>query len=154
MPYVGTGVLIVAGATLAAVMLAGNLAERELMLALARPVERGTVLTDADLTTVAVALDGGVPALPAAATDEVVGRRLVASLPSGALLSEELLAAGLGVADDERVVGLSLSPGQYPVSGLRAGDVVSVTAATPTSEGQAGAARVLMTRRSYSRSNR
>ena len=129
LPWVAAGVIVVAGAGLAAAVLAGSLAGRDAMLGLARPVERGDVLARQELTTVAVALDGQVPALPASAAADVVGRRVVASLPAGALVTPELLSGDAAVGDDERVVGLALDPGEYPVSGLRPGDVVTVVAA-------------------------
>lgn len=144
LPWVAAGVVLVAGAAVAAAVLVGDLAGRDAVLGLARPVERGEVLAAEDVTTVAVALDGQVPALPASAADQVVGRRVVAALPAGALVTPELLAGDVAVAADERVVGVALDAGEYPVSGLRPGDVVTVVAAYPGDGDGPGAAQVLV----------
>ncbi|GAA1215288.1 SAF domain-containing protein [Kitasatospora nipponensis] len=110
---------------------------RSRVLALARPVLAGQVLSAADLRSVLVSAEPGTATVGADQRDQVVGRRVSASLPAGLLLSEQLL--GLPVAQPgEAVVAVALKEGRYP-SVLGAGDQVDVYEAHPGS-GQAQAA--------------
>ena len=73
------GVALVAVGALAAAWLVSTSSARVAVLVAARDVPYGTVLTDADLSTVEVAGTGGVAVIPAGERDRVVGR--VAATP-------------------------------------------------------------------------
>jgi flagella basal body P-ring formation protein FlgA len=83
--------LILLGAA-GAVWLSAQGQARVGVVALARPVHRGQVVTAADLATVQVNVDGGRVrvATPASAARDIVGRAALLDLPAGQLLSAEL----------------------------------------------------------------
>ncbi len=58
--------------------------------------------------------------------DELIGRVWAVDLPAGGLVSPALVSERLAVANGQALVGLSLEPGDFPVAGLRPGDVVMV----------------------------
>lgn len=121
------GVLLIAGCALGFGVLAQQLADRDPIVVLGRPLPRGGVITAADLAVAQVAADAGVAVVPASDSADLVGRALLTSLPAGALLHDDLLApAGLQFDATSRTVGLELAPGGYPTTALAAGDVVSV----------------------------
>ena len=61
--------------------------------------------------------------------DELTGQVWTVDLPAGELLSPALVSERLAVADGQALVGLSLDPGAFPMTGLRPGDVVMVVEA-------------------------
>jgi hypothetical protein len=109
---------------------------REPVLALARPVTAGQVITAADLRVVGVSADGPVSVVPAWRQAQVAGRPATASLPAGSLLA----AGDIGTPSPGRGrawLGVALKPGRYP-PGLSPGQHVGVLAAP----GGHGSARV------------
>lgn len=102
---------------------AGN---RQPVLALARPVTAGQVITAADLETVRVSAAGPVSLVPASRQAEVVGSTAVASLPAGSLLAGSDIGTPPPVKGQVRL-GVALKPGQYPPD-LAAGQDVDVLA--------------------------
>ena len=121
------GVLLITGCALGFGVVAQHLADRQPVVVLGRPLERGHVVRPDDLAVAQVAADDGVPLVAAADSPALVGRALMASLPAGALLTTDLLGpAGLEFDRDARTIGLELEPGGYPTRALAAGDAVSV----------------------------
>jgi hypothetical protein len=124
--WVALGLAVVlAGALFGAVTLA-RVADRTPVLALAGPIERGEVLTDAHLRVVHVASDEVLPLVPAADRDRLVGHTATGPLPTGSLITAEQFSDGPQLAEGWSVVGLALQPGEYPLAALRPGDVVEV----------------------------
>jgi hypothetical protein len=128
-PAVLGGVLLIVGCALAFGLVADRLSDRQPVLVLARPADRGTVLSDADVTVARVAADDGVQLTPQSARADVVGRTLLTPLPAGAVLTPELVGpSAVDLGEGTRTVGLALEPGGYPTSTLAAGDLVGVVA--------------------------
>lgn len=126
-PTVLAGILLVAGCALAFGVLAQRLTEMRAVLVLARPVERGAVLSDADLAIAQVPADTRVRVVPADDRRRLIGRTLLLSLPAGTAVTTDLVAAGaVDLGPGSRTVGLLLEPGGYPTTSLAPGDVVSV----------------------------
>lgn len=126
-PWIIVGVLLIAGCALAFGVMAQQLSRRTPVVALARPVERGELITSADLAVAQVAVDPEVPVVPASEAAQLAGRVALAPLPAGALLVPDVLGpADIEIGPDARVVGLSLEPGGYPITTLAPGDTVSV----------------------------
>ena len=118
----------VACALAVAVILAGG-GGGEPVLALARPVAAGQVITAADLRVVQATVSGAVSLVPASRKDRVTGRPAAASLPAGALLAAgDVGAAGPGPGTAR--LGVVLEPGRYP-PGLSPGQHVDVLADPP-----------------------
>jgi len=124
----------VAGVLLLVVMCALVLAEgrvragsREPVLALARPVAAGQVITASDLRVVDVSAAGPVSLVPAWRQAQVAGRTATAGLPAGSLLA----AGDVGAPSPGRGqawLGVALLPGRYP-PGLSPGQHVGVLTA-------------------------
>jgi hypothetical protein len=108
------------------------------VVVLAHPIERGQIVTAADLATVKMGVDGGRvrAATPASASGDIVGRAALVDLPAGEILSPELVAAATPLAEDTVAVGVRLPADALPADTLRAGEWVRVVR-TDSSSGQA-----------------
>ena len=143
----GRRVRPVAGVLLLVVMCALVLAEgrvragsREPVLALARPVAAGQVITASDLRVVDVSAAAPVSLVPAFRQAQVAGRTATAGLPAGSLLA----AGDVGAPSPGRGqawLGVALMPGRYP-PGLSPGQHVGVLAAPAPGSGGHAPARV------------
>ncbi|MBW3615709.1 MAG: hypothetical protein KY439_10440 [Actinobacteria bacterium] len=131
------GLLLTLGAALAFAVLWMNAGQRRPVLAMARAVPAGQVITPADLQVVRVATDPGVSVVPSERRARVVGRTAGVDLVAGALLSDAQLGRPTAVGPGEAVVGLPLRSSQLPAR-LRPGDRVAVVD-TGVNGGRAGA---------------
>lgn len=131
------GLLLTLGAALAFAVLWMNAGDRRPVLAMARTVPAGEVVTAADLEVVRVATDPGVAVVPSERRSRVVGRTAGVELVAGSLLSERQLGTPTAVGPGEAVVGLPLRSSQLPAR-LRPGDRVAVVD-TGVNGGRAGA---------------
>lgn len=112
----------------------GRAAARVEVVSVARPVERGAVLTVDDFTTSPIAVDGTVQGLvPAASLERLVGRTAAIALEPGMLLSVGMWSDGTQVRADEQTVGAVLDPGRFP-AGLGPGGQASAVATDDTGE--------------------
>ncbi|GHG04248.1 SAF domain-containing protein [Streptomyces filamentosus] len=108
--------------------------ERTPVLAVARPVQAGDVIKDADLIEAQVQLDAALKPVLAAERDKVVGKRAAVALTPGSLLTQGQATSRTLVKAGERLVGIGLKASQMPATRLSPGDKVLVVA-TPA-EGQ------------------
>lgn len=122
---IAAGIFAIALAGLLAVLVYGNIGQRHSVIAVARTVDPGQVVTDADLTVVRVAADPEVRTMASTQRSTVVGQRATVRLLPGSLLTPDAVTAGNVVADGSSVIGAVVKPGQYPL-GLRSGDQVQV----------------------------
>jgi len=113
-PYLLLGVLLVVACAGGGVLTSMQLGNRENVLALARPVPVGEVLTAQDLKEVSVAADSGLDVLPASAVSSVVGQPIAYSLPAGSLVTRSVLGAPQMPADGKAIAAVGLKPGQFP----------------------------------------
>lgn len=125
-PQLVVAVLLVTVSALAAVVVFSQASAREPVLALANPVERGQVLEGEDLQVVYVASDDPVATVSAESLSSLVGRRAVTDLEEGTIVASGFFVDEEAVPVGEGVVGLALSPGEYPTLRLAPGDVVDV----------------------------
>lgn len=119
-------VFLVAVSALTAVVLFSRAAAREPVLALASPVERGQVIVPSDLMLVYVATDDPVATLGPDAMTGLVGLTAVTDLGAGTILTSAHFVPRSVLDTGEGVVGLALSPGEYPTPLLAPGDIVNV----------------------------
>lgn len=133
-PLLATGVVVVVLCALAIGSLYSGAAQRDLVLAVARPVPIGTPITDADIRDVEVAAGPGAATIPASRRSSVVGQRPAVALVPGALLAPAQLQSGTGPEKGQALVALALRPGQFPPE-VVPGDVVRVisTGSSPPS---------------------
>jgi hypothetical protein len=122
--------------------------DRTPTLAVASPVERGEVIDVDDLRVVYIASDDVVAGLRPAQTDRVVGMIALVDLAPGSIVTDDLVAEGARVGDDEGLVGLPLEPGQYPAFDLAPGDRVNIVrigaAASSSGEDRAESSAVVV----------
>jgi len=109
--------------------------DREPVLALARTVRAGTVITAEDLTVARVSADSKVRPLPASARSRVVGRTTNFTLVEGTVLTQAQLGAPTDPGPDESVVGLLLKGTRVAPGGLRKGDKVQIILTVSATEG-------------------
>ena len=109
------------------------------VVAAARDIPIGHVITRADLTTTEVA--GGITAVSTAHLDALIGKTAAVEILPDTLIQQAMVSTGTGLGATEAVVGVAVGPGQVPPTGLRPGDRAEVlglpaqgttSAATPT----------------------
>lgn len=136
-PYLLLGVLLVVACAAGGVLTGMQLGDRENVLALARPVPVGQVLTAQDLKQVSVAADSGLDVLPASAASTVVGQPISYSLPAGSLVTRSVLGAPQTPAVGKAIAAVGLKPGQFPpdlTSGTRVAVLVTPEQSTTANE--------------------
>lgn len=129
-PWLALALVLVVGGGLLVGLLVQSAGDRTAVLAAARPIAPGQVVTDADLRVVDVGVDGQASLVPAASRESVIGEVAVVGIPEGALLAPGQLAPDGGLEPGSVVVGALLGPGELPTPTLRAGDVVELVAVT------------------------
>lgn len=142
-PYLLLGVLLVLVCAAGGVFAGMQLGDRESVLALARPVAVGQVLTAQDLKQVSMAADSGMDVMSASAASTVVGQPVAFSLPAGALVTRSVLGAPQIPAQGKAIAAVGLKSGQFPPD-LSPGTTVAVlttpgqgtTTGTSTGSGQ------------------
>ena len=127
----GLGLAMVAVGALLAVWLAAGTGATVPVIAVARQVTLGEVITDADLTVVRVAPDPALRPVPAERRDEVVGRRAATDLVPGALLTEGQVTDATAPTAGFALVGVAVKSTQMPDQPLRAGDRLLVVSTPP-----------------------
>ena len=132
-PQLLVAVLLVALSALAAVVLFSRVAARDPVLALANDLERGQVITAEDLRVVYLGTDDPISVVPSDGLSSLVGLMAVTDLEAGTIVTPAHFVANPVLADGEGVVGLALSPGEYPTSRLAPGDLVDVISTDPAS---------------------
>jgi len=123
-------VLLCAG-VFAVVQLAGD--ARVQVLAVARPVAAGQIISVDDLRVVGVVPDASVQLVRASAISNVIGRTASVPLAEGALLAESQLGPAAWPQSGQAVVAVALKPGRLP-AGLAVGSharIVTVARETP-----------------------
>ncbi|HEX8771020.1 MAG TPA: SAF domain-containing protein [Acidimicrobiales bacterium] len=106
--------------------------KRQSVLAVARPVAAGEVITAADLRVVKVSRTSGVTPMAASQGSAVVGKVAAVGLVPGSLLVDSQLGTSSSLQPGQAVVGVALKAGQAPAS-LRAGTRVEVVDAVKSS---------------------
>jgi hypothetical protein len=137
-PYLLLGVLLVVVCAAGGVFAGMQLGNRESVLALARPVAVGQVLTPQDIKQVSVASDSGMDLIPASESSAVQGEPLAFSLPVGSLITRTVLGAPQIPQPGKAIAAVGLKPGQFPPD-LSPGTTVAVLA-TPGQGTTAGTA--------------
>jgi hypothetical protein len=113
-PHLLLGALLVLACAAAFLLISLNSGNRVSVLALARPVSVGQVLTTQDLRQVNVAVDPDVSVVDASQAASLVGRTMSTALPAGALLTLDAVGDGGVPTAGQAIAALSLKSGQFP----------------------------------------
>ncbi|RKT11777.1 flagella basal body P-ring formation protein FlgA [Streptomyces sp. 1114.5] len=114
-------VALIAAGGLGGAVLYNSTGQRVAVLALARDVPWGQVITEDDLVVARIASDPALHPLSADERGKAVGLRAATDLKRGALLTGADLAQGLTAQPGQIVVGVSAKRSQLPASRLQPG---------------------------------
>lgn len=119
-------VLLLLVSALAGAFAFSSVSTTDPVLAMARTVPAGQVLTVDDLTVVQLNRGSGLSTIPAAEQDRVIGKRAVTDLPVGSTLARDAVADLLIPAQGRALIGLRAGPGTAPLAGLVPGAQVEL----------------------------
>jgi hypothetical protein len=131
-PHLLVGALLVLACAVCGVLWSLAASDRQPVLALAREVAVGQVLSTADLREVSIVGDPGVSTVAASQASTVVGRTMATSLPAGSLLTPEVLSATLVPGPGQAIAALALKPGAFPPELAPGAQVVVVLVPAPS----------------------
>ncbi|TWP46055.1 hypothetical protein FKR81_37435 [Lentzea tibetensis] len=114
LPYLLLGVLLVIVCTATFLWISLTAGDRQPVLALARPVTVGHLLSAQDLRQVNVAVDPDVSVVDAGQAASVVGKTMSVSLPAGALLTPDSVGTPAVPVAGQSIASLALKAGQFP----------------------------------------
>lgn len=120
------GVALVVTGVLGGVWLVTAAGQRTSVLAVARPVPFGAVITVEDLRRAEVSVDATVATVPASDVDSVVGRVAATDLLQGQLLSAAAVTDAGPPSPGQVLVALAVPATRMPAGSLQAGDRVLV----------------------------
>ncbi|MEU8919851.1 SAF domain-containing protein [Kitasatospora sp. NPDC048545] len=123
-------VALIAAGGLGGAVLYNSTGQRVAVLALARDVPWGQVITEDDLVVARIAGDPALHPVSAQDRTKAIGMRAATDLKRGAMLTSGDLAQGLTVQPGQIVVGVSAKRSQLPASRLQPG-VQLVVVSTP-----------------------
>ena len=125
-PQLLVAVLVVALSALAAVVLFSRAAARDPVLVVANQVERGQVVDASDFQVVYVGTDDPISTMVADELSTLVGLTAATDLEAGTIVTSAHFVTRSVLEPGEGVVGLALSPGEYPTLRMAPGDHVDV----------------------------
>lgn len=88
--------------------------DRSSVLAVAKPVPAGHIITAADVETVKISADPKLRPIAASNQSSVIGHTAAVSLVPGTLLTSTAIGPASELARNEAQIGLSLKAGQFP----------------------------------------
>jgi hypothetical protein len=113
-PHLLLGALLVLACAAGFLVIWLNTGNRQPVLALARGVSVGHVLSMQDLRQVNVAVDPDVSVVEANQATSVVGKTMSTTLPAGSLLTPNAITASLTPGQGQAIAALALKAGQFP----------------------------------------
>lgn len=128
-----------AGALITALVLIGaaltawgyfTASDRTEVLIVAADVPLGSAIDEADLDRIFIGTAGGLEAVPATETDDIVGRFAAVALSPGMLLAPAHVAEAPLVGDGQQQIALPMSAEELPAAHLEAGWVVAIVDVT------------------------
>jgi len=128
-------VVLILGFALAGAVVADRIDTRVPVLATARPINAGQVITDADLAVVRVAADSAVSTVPETDRGSVVGSTAAVPLVAGALLTPAQLGAAAWPPAGQSVMAVAVKPGRLPSAITSGSHVLVLIVPTTTAAG-------------------
>ena len=123
--WIAGGLLLVLLCALAFAVGQTRLGAHQAVLAVARDVPAGQLVSDTDLAVARISVDPDLRPILASARAGVVGRPAAVPLVAGTLLTDAELGTPSALPPGQAVIGVALKPGQFP-PGLQAGARVLV----------------------------
>lgn len=130
-PEILAGTLLVAIFALAGAWFYSTSTQTTAYVALRQDVTRGQVITEADLTFYELNTEAPLLGVRASDVASVVGEVALTDMRAGTLITVDQFAESSQIPPGNGVVGLDLSPGEFPTFSLRPGDRVRIVI-TPT----------------------
>ncbi|MEM7272975.1 MAG: SAF domain-containing protein [Actinomycetota bacterium] len=127
-PEILLGTLLVALFALGGAWFYSSSTDSDGYVALRADVQRGEQIETSDLVVVQLKTEDELELIPARDFRSIVGKLALADLAAGTLVAPQQFADRVDIPSGQGVVGLSLSAGEYPTTGLRPGDRVRVVA--------------------------
>lgn len=124
--WILSGLALTLLAGLGALVVALSIVSEMSVLAASRPLEAGDIIAEGDLVEIRIPTRLNNIGTPATERDQLVGMEARSSISEGALVNVDQLVEPQANAFKDIVVGVALSPGQFPQIGLRPGEVVRV----------------------------
>ncbi|MDR1808766.1 MAG: SAF domain-containing protein [Propionibacteriaceae bacterium] len=131
---VALGVLLIVVSALVAWYVVGLVKDTVQVVAALNPIPRGTVIAQADLTTVEIRPDPLLHTVPAAGLDGLVGQRAAADIPAGVIVAPEAVTADLLPAAGQAIVGVALTASQRPATPPRHGQPITLVSTPRANE--------------------
>ena len=133
-PELAIGLLIVSACVLGALLWQRSVEKGTPVLIAGRDLERGQVISDADLSAVVVSSDEPLRLLKASAASEILGKRVLADIPMGSPISAAQLSTVAPVDARHALVGVTVTLAQAPLD-LIAGDSVRLVSVNSEVDG-------------------
>ncbi|MBU3689535.1 MAG: hypothetical protein B7C54_06205 [Acidimicrobiales bacterium mtb01] len=133
-PEVAIGLAVIASSIAAFVALGGDSDSGRRVLVSSRDLPAGVVVSESDMSLVAVSSSEALAVLPETLAAEVIGMRTTIDVRAGTPLSASLLSDVTPLDASEGLVGIVVGLNQAPVD-LVPGDVVSVVVIDQSVEG-------------------
>ncbi|MGF1646060.1 MAG: SAF domain-containing protein [Kineosporiaceae bacterium] len=131
-PRLVVGVVLVVGCVAAFYVWSLQASGRLPVLALARDVTAGQVLTEADLRVVRVATGPDVASVPASQRAEVIGRPVALPGVAGTLLTPDAVGSAAFPDEGQGIAAVAVTAGQHPPSLTVGSRVAVLRTTTPT----------------------
>jgi flagella basal body P-ring formation protein FlgA len=113
------------------------------VLAVARPVSAGTVISEGDLRVVQVSPDPGLSTVGLSDRDQIVGRTAAVDLLEGSLLTSSAVGEPAVISAGEALVGVEVAAAAAPLGAIRVGDTVRVIEVEPAEGTNGGSGTVI-----------
>ncbi|WP_331731624.1 SAF domain-containing protein [Kitasatospora sp. NBC_01300] len=137
---VAVGVALAAVAGLTAGYMVDRAGNRVEVIAVARPIPAGKVISADDLKSVSVSMDPALHPVPVGRAHDILGKAAAADLPAGTLVTDDSVRAGQPLRAGKDTVGVLAKVGQLPAQSLQAGDEVQVVSTPGAQEDKASPA--------------
>lgn len=134
-PEILLGTFLIAVFALGGAWFYSTSTQSDSFVGLRNSVQRGQEIQGSDLIRFEVNGDERIAAIEWRDAATIVGKLAATDLAAGTLASPGYFTEQADIAEGFGIVGLSLEVGEYPTSGIRAGDWVRVIAVPPSSEG-------------------
>ncbi|MGV9268108.1 SAF domain-containing protein [Kitasatospora sp. NPDC003701] len=123
---VAVGVALAAVGGLASAFLVNQAGERSQVIAVARDIPAGKVITVDDLRSATMVADPALHPVPVGRSHDILGKTAAGDLPAGSLVTDASVRSGQPLRAGKDLVGVLAKPGQLPAQALQAGDEVLV----------------------------